>query len=165
MVTQFGNAYVCGATPRCKRSTRNVQTRTHGLIQDWNPSTLFRRSPFWPSDLPLTSSPRPTQTHSRVTPGLYRLQLSNTHKEHPHRIHSSFSQEGIHEQLSLSLTLFLSNQKAYKLQSKCVNIKMTSTLRIKRSSQERLFHKHHTLIIQLNVWYDLHYFGEYCFIK
>ena len=162
MITQFGNAYVCGATPRCKRSTRNVQMRTHGLIQDCNLSTLFRRSPFWPSDLPLTSSPRPSQ-HTPVWHQVYTVYswvtpIKNTLTEYTLLSHKK-------EYKNSSLSLFFSQAQKRTNYKVSAWIKMTSTLRIKRSSQERPFHKHHTLISQLNVWYDLHYFGEYCFIK
>ena len=87
-----------------------------------------------------------------MTPGLYSLQLSNTHKEHPHRIHSSLSQEGIHAQLALTFFSLKPRKRAdsqeYKVRA---SRKKVFNLRIKGTSQERLFHKEHTLIIQLIV--------------
>ena len=55
-----------GPHPDAKYPLENVQTRTHGLIQDWIPPSLFRR---YHIDLVIYSNEIPSsyKIHSRMT--------------------------------------------------------------------------------------------------
>ena len=99
-----------GPRPDAKRSTRNVQTMTHGLIQDGIPPLSSAVTPFWPSDLPLTSSPRPSQ-HTPVWHPEQSIYNCVTPIKYTLTEYTLLLQEGIHTK-ALSHSLFSLTQKS-----------------------------------------------------
>ena len=164
MVTQFGNAYVCGAMPRCKRSTRNVQTRTHRLIQYGIPPLSSVVTPFWPSDLPFTSSPRPSE-HTPVWHPVQSVYNGVTPIKHTLKEYTFLSQEGIHIK-ALFHSLFSPTLKSIDSEIRKWKRWFETSLqrRIIRPSKIETFHKEHTLVIQFIVCNNLHYSMEYFII-